>query len=68
MYTNTSINDSQTIAAVAGATITSGAGKAVKYDGNGKIILCSVAGERAIGILPMDTPDSVASGDRARVS
>lgn len=67
MYIGSSINKSPTISAVAGAKITGGAGKAVKFDSNGKIVLCSVAGEAALGILILQTADEVAAGDSVTV-
>lgn len=67
MYIGSSINKSPTFAAVAGAEITKGAGKAVKFDSSGNVILCSSAGEAAIGILIMQTADNVAEGDSVTV-
>lgn len=67
MYIGTSINKSPVIAGVAGAEITKGAGKAVKFDGSGKIVLCDTAGEAAIGVLIMQTADTVAAGDSVTV-
>lgn len=67
MYIGSSINKSPTFAAVAGAEITKGAGKAVKFDSSGNVILCSSAGEAAIGILIMQTADTVAKGDSVTV-
>ena len=67
MYIGSSINKSPTFSAVAGAEIINGAGKAVKFDGSGNIILCSSAGEAAIGILIMQTAEKVASGESVTV-
>lgn len=67
MYIGSSINKSPTFAGVAGAEITNGAGKAVKFDASGNIILCSTAGEAAIGILILQTADTVAVGDSVTV-
>lgn len=67
MYIGSSINKSPVIAAVAGAKITGGAGKAVKFDSSGNVVLCSAAGEAAIGILILQTADEVAVGDSVTV-
>lgn len=67
MYIGATINESPVIAGIAGAAISAGAGKAVKRDGNGKIVLCSAAGELAEGILLLDTPDSVAVDEEITV-
>lgn len=67
MYIGSSISSSPVIAGVAGAEITKGAGKAVKFDSSGKIVLCDSAGEAAVGILIMQTADLVAVGDSVTV-
>ena len=67
MYIGATINESPVIAGVAGAAITAGAGKAVKRDGTGKIVLCSVAGELAEGILLLDTQDSISADEEVTV-
>lgn len=67
MYIGSSINKSPTFAGVAGAEIIKGAGKAVKFDGSGNIVLCSSAGEAAIGILILQTADKVANGESVTV-
>lgn len=63
MYIGASINNSPTIAAPAGAVIQNGAGKAVKFDATGNIVLCSTAGEAALGILILQHADEVKAGD-----
>jgi hypothetical protein len=63
MYTGASINSSATFTGVASAAITNGAGKAVKLDANGGVVLCSKAGDVAIGVLLLDSPDSIAAGE-----
>ena len=67
MYIGSSISKSPTIACIAGAKIEKGAGKAVKFDGSGNIILCDGAGEAAIGILILQTADTVAAGESVTV-
>lgn len=67
MYIGSSISTSPTFAAEAGAKIDAGAGKAVKFDSNGKIILCSTAGEAALGFLILQTADVVEAGDSVTV-
>lgn len=61
MYLATSINDTPVITDKAGAAIADVRGKAVKYS-SGALVLCSVAGEAAIGIGIMTNDDSIASG------
>lgn len=67
MYIGSSVDTSPTFAAIAGAKIDNGAGKAVKFDGSGKIVLCSSAGEAAIGIIIMQTADTVEAGESLTV-
>lgn len=66
-YMATQINDSATIVDKATAEIADVRGKAVKYDENGGIVLCSKAGETAIGIaiITAGDPDGkvLANGD-----
>jgi len=62
-YFGTNINQSPVIAGVAGAAINGGAFKIVKFDGSGKIVPASVAGEPVLGILPAQTPDLVSGDD-----
>lgn len=61
-YLATSINGSQTITEKAGATIADVRGKAVKYNTAGDVVLCSVAGEAAIGIGIMTNDENIAAG------
>lgn len=61
-YFGASINQSPVIAERAGAEIAEGALKAVKYDANGDVVLCSVEGENAIGILLPETTNVIAKG------
>lgn len=63
----TSINGSATISGIAGADIANGAGKAVKYNGDGEIVLCSAAGEAMLGILILQTADAVKEGESLTV-
>ncbi len=58
-YFGDSINTSATVAERAGANIESGAGIAVKYDGNGDVVACSTAGEAALGVLIAQTGSAV---------
>ena len=67
MYIGTSASTSPTFAAVAGAKIEGGAGKAVKFDSSGNIILCSTAGEAALGILLLQSADTINQGDSVTV-
>ena len=67
MYIGTSASTSPTFAAVAGAKIEGGAGKAVKFDSSGNIILCSTAGEAALGILLLQSVDTINQGDSVTV-
>lgn len=67
MYIGSSTSTSPTFAALAGAKIKGGAGKAVKFDSSGNIILCSTAGEAALGFLILQTADVVNLGDSVTV-
>lgn len=67
MYIGTSVSTSPTFAAVAGAKIEGGAGKAVKFDSDGNVVLCSTAGEAALGVLILQTADTVNQGDSVTV-
>lgn len=67
MYIGASASTSPTFAAVAGAKIEGGAGKAVKFDASGNIVLCSAAGEAALGFLILQTADVVNIGDSVTV-
>lgn len=61
MYNGTTINDSATIVAAANAAISGGEFLAAKFT-NGKIAVCSVAGENALGII-IPGQDAVAQND-----
>ena len=61
-----SINQSATISVRAGADIGAGAGLAVKFDKSGNLVLCSAAGESALGILLMQE-GAIKSGDDVSV-
>ena len=67
MFIGSSTSTSPVFAALAGAAIEKGAGKAVKFDASGNIVLCSAAGEAPVGILILQTADKVAMGDSATV-
>lgn len=67
MYIGSSISTSPTFTAEAGAKIDAGAGKAVKFDESGKIVLCSTAGEAALGFLILQTAAVVEAGDSVTV-
>ena len=54
-YIGDSVNSSAVIAEPAGAAITGGQGRAVKYDAEGRVVLCSQAGEAALGVLTMQS-------------
>ena len=61
-YLATSINDSAVITEKAGAALDDVRGKAVKYDASGNVVLCSTAGEAAIGIGIMTNDEATAQG------
>ena len=61
-YLATSINDSAVITEKAGAALDDVRGKAVKYDTAGNVVLCSTAGEAAIGIGIMTNDEATAGG------
>lgn len=63
----TSINDSAVLSCVAGADITNGAGKAVKYNENGAVVLCNTAGESMLGIIILQTDAAVKEGESLTV-
>lgn len=67
MFIGTSISTSPVIAASAGAAIENGAGKVVKFDASGNIVLCSTAGEAALGVLILQHVDKIAVGDTVTV-
>ena len=66
-YIGTSINVSPVIVGTAGAVITNGAGKLVKFDASGNIVLCNTAGEMPLGVLALQTEDNIAIGDSVTV-
>ena len=63
-YLATSINESPVIVGKAAAAITDVRGKAVKFDANGKVVLCS-AGDvpLGIGIMTMGDQGAIAAGE-----
>lgn len=61
-YLATSINESPVISEKAGATISDVRGKAVKFDSSGNVVLCSTAGEAAIGIGIMTNDETTEKG------
>lgn len=60
-YLATSINNSAVITEKAGSAIADVRGKAVKYDGNGDVVLAA-AGEAALGIGILTNDESTAQG------
>lgn len=62
-----SINQSPVIVGVSAADITDGRMKAVKFDANGKIVLCSTAGEAAAGILIAQGDKDINAGEEVTV-
>ena len=54
-YIGDSVNSSAVIAEPAGAALTGSQGRAVKYDAQGRVVLCSKAGEMALGVLTMQS-------------
>ena len=66
MFISTGINDSPVITGKATAAINNGAFLAVKFDGNGGIVLAG-AGENALGLLIATTPEKVAAGEDVTV-
>lgn len=63
----TSLNSSQALTGIAAADILSGAGKAVKYNDDGQIVLCGAAGEAALGILILQTAETVKAGESVTI-
>lgn len=61
-YFGASINEQPVLAELAGAQIESGAGKAVKYDTDGNVVLAG-ADEAICGVLIMQTEETVLAGD-----
>ena len=66
-FIGTSIHTSPTIAKIAAADIANGAGKAVKFDANGKIVVCSTAGEAILGFIIMQANGDIKAGDSVTV-
>ena len=66
-FIGTSISTSPTIARVAAKDIVKGAGKAVKFDAEGKIIVCDKAGEAILGFIILQANDAIAAGDSVTV-
>lgn len=62
-YFGASINTASVIAETAGVEIKNGAFKAVKYDANGNVVLCTTEGELVAGILLPETTVTVSSGE-----
>lgn len=62
-YFGASINTASMIAETAGVEIKNGAFKAVKYDANGNVVLCTTEGELVAGILLPETTVTVSSGE-----
>lgn len=61
-YLATSINESPVISEKAGAAIADVRGKAVKYDTDGNVVLCSTAGEFVLGVGIMTNDEAIAKG------
>ena len=66
-YFGASINEQPVISEKTGAEIANGSGIAVKLDSNGNVVKASTAGEAIYGVLIMQTPENVASGDDVTV-
>lgn len=62
-YMTNAINTSPTRVGIAAAVIETAGGKAVKFDTNGEIVICSTKGEKPIGIITIDNDTKVAIGD-----
>ena len=65
-YTSLSINGSPTIAMMAAAELKNARCLAVKFDENGKGVLCG-AGENAVGILLADTDEAIPADGQMNV-
>lgn len=61
------INSSPTKGFAAAADMSDIGGKAVKFNSDGKIVLCSTAGENAVGIVTVDNDMSVKAGDTVSI-
>lgn len=66
-YIGSSVNTSPTIVGNATTAIQNGAGKAVKFDASGGIVVCGTAGEAAVGFLILQTAGEVAAGESVTV-
>lgn len=70
VYTATNINNSATIVAQTGTTVTAPVdvrGKVVKYDGSGNVILASTVGEIVVGIAILTNDETVKAGDDVHI-
>lgn len=65
-YTGLSIDTSATIVMIAAAELKNARCLAVKFDGEGKGVLCG-AGENAAGLLLADTPETIPAGGQMDV-
>jgi hypothetical protein len=52
---------------LAAADIANGAGKAVKFNADGKIVVCSTAGEAILGFIIMQANGDIKAGDSVTV-
>lgn len=70
VYTATNINNSATIVAQTGTTVTTPVdvrGKAVKYDSSGNVVLASTVGEIIVGIAILTNDETVKAGDDVHI-
>ena len=63
---NSFINNSSTIVERAGANLADPAHKAVKYDGDGNVVLAD-GGEAAIGVILSSSPDPIPQGGQVHI-
>lgn len=66
-YFGASINQSPTIAELAGSSISNGAFLLVKYDENGTVSVCDTEGELAAGVLLPETTKAITPGTELTV-
>ena len=66
-YMTSQINNSATIAEVAGAAIADVRGKFVKYDNDGNVVLASTAGEVVLGVGIITNSENLAAGDNVDI-
>lgn len=66
-FIGTSISTSPTIACVAANDIIKGAGKAVKFNAEGKIMVCDTADEAILGFIILQANDEIKAGDSVTV-